>query len=149
MRSFLLFRGSRPGLFYDLSTGDSRPPRLSGSRWRAGLPPPHSLPTSRESCGFPPLISREKHSGLPPVTPEKTSCPSRCCKLFDALCTSYPTDLSGLEFVPLSFPKAELIFGNTRSVSLNYRKQGFVCQGKRRHTNSFDFLFVLTGDEEE
>jgi hypothetical protein len=64
MRSFLLFRGSQPGLFYDLSTGDSRPPRLSGSRWRAGLPPPHSLPTSRESCGFHPLTSREKDSGL-------------------------------------------------------------------------------------
>jgi len=32
-----------------------------------------------------PTISREKDSGLPPVTPEKTSCPSRYCKLFDAL----------------------------------------------------------------
>jgi hypothetical protein len=75
MRSFLLFRGSRPGLFYDLSTGDS-------------LPPPHSLPASRERMRLPPLISREKHSGLPPVTQEKTSCPSRYCKLFDAISSS-------------------------------------------------------------
>ena len=39
MRSFLLFRGSQPGLFYDLSTGES-------------LPPPHSL-RQAQGCGFP------------------------------------------------------------------------------------------------
>jgi hypothetical protein len=36
-------------------------------------------------AGFPPLISRENDSGLPPVTSEKTTCPSRYYKLFDAL----------------------------------------------------------------
>jgi hypothetical protein len=40
MRSFLLFRGSRPGLFYDLSGGDSCPLRIP-SRTR-GLRPPTS-----------------------------------------------------------------------------------------------------------
>ena len=60
MRSFLLFRGSRPGLFYDLSAGESCPLRIP--------------PTSR-GLRFPPLISREKDGGLPPVTKEKISCP--------------------------------------------------------------------------
>ena len=32
MRSFLLFRGSRPGLFYDVSTGDSYPLRIPFDR---------------------------------------------------------------------------------------------------------------------
>jgi len=77
MSSFLLFQGSRPGLFYDLSAGESYPLRISAS---GGL-------------RFPPLISREKDSGLrlgrafrlralgrearrgPPVTTEKTSWP--------------------------------------------------------------------------
>ena len=59
MSSFLLFQGSRPGLFYDLSAGESCPLRISAS---GGL-------------RFPPLISREKDSGLPPVTTEKTSWP--------------------------------------------------------------------------
>jgi hypothetical protein len=75
MRSFLLFQGSRPGLFYDLSAGESRPPRLSGSRWRAGLPPQHS-PRKARSCGFPhrhvlkrtaaPRQSRQKRPHAPP-----------------------------------------------------------------------------------
>ena len=52
MRPFLLFRGSRLGLFYDVSVGESCPPRLSGSQWRAGLPPPHSL-RQAQGCGFP------------------------------------------------------------------------------------------------
>ena len=61
MRPFLLFRGSRPGLFYDVSTGDSCPLRI--------------LPRSfgARELRFPPLIRREKDSGLPPVTAEKTS----------------------------------------------------------------------------
>jgi len=71
MRSFLLFRGSRPGLFYDLSTGDTCPLRI--------------LSHKSGELRLPPLISREKDSSLPPVTTEKTSCPSRYCKLFDAL----------------------------------------------------------------
>ena len=69
VRSFLLFQGSRPGLFYDLSVGESCPLRISAS---GGL-------------RLPPLISREKDSGLPPVTSEKTSCPSRYYKPFNAL----------------------------------------------------------------
>ena len=81
MRSFLLFRGSQPGLFYDLSTGES-------------LPPPHSLPTSRERMRLPPLISREKDSGLPPVTTEKTSCPFRHRRLFDALSSNILLSIS-------------------------------------------------------
>ncbi len=32
MRSFLLFRGSQPGLFYDLSTGDTCPLRIPFDR---------------------------------------------------------------------------------------------------------------------
>jgi len=36
----LQYRGSRPGHFKALRTGDARPPRLLGSAWRARLPPP-------------------------------------------------------------------------------------------------------------
>jgi hypothetical protein len=39
---------------------------------------------------LPPLISREKDSGLPPVTTEKTSCPSGYYKLLDALSSNMP-----------------------------------------------------------
>jgi hypothetical protein len=39
MRSFLLFQGSRPGLFYDLSTGDSYPLRIPFDRLRAAASP--------------------------------------------------------------------------------------------------------------
>ncbi len=68
IRSFLLFQGSRPGLFYDLSAGESCPPRI---------------PPINQGLRFPPLISREKDGGLrlgrarrgPPVTTEKTSFP--------------------------------------------------------------------------
>ncbi|RLB28915.1 MAG: hypothetical protein DRG66_02865 [Deltaproteobacteria bacterium] len=60
IRAFLLFQGSRLGLFYDVSEGESRPLRIPPINRRLRLPP---------------LISREKHSGLPPVTTEKTSCP--------------------------------------------------------------------------
>jgi len=70
MRSYLTFQGSRPGLFYDLSVGESCPLRI---------------PPINRGLRFPPLISREKDSGLPPVTSEKTSCPSPYCKLFNAL----------------------------------------------------------------
>jgi len=67
MRSFLLFQGSQPGLFYDLSASRYAGLRISAS---GGL-------------RLPPLISREKDGGLrlgrarrgPPVTTEKTSCP--------------------------------------------------------------------------
>jgi len=75
MKSYLSFQGSRPGLFYDLFVGDFCPLRIYAS---GGL-------------RLPPLISREKDSGLPPVTSEKTSCPSRYCKLFDALSSIYFT----------------------------------------------------------
>ncbi len=57
LRPFLRFRVSRPGLFYDLSTGDSCPLRIP--------------PTSR-GLRFPPLISREKHGGLPTVTQKRS-----------------------------------------------------------------------------
>ena len=66
MRSFPLFQGFRRCLFYDVST----------SRFReAGL---RILPRSfgAGELRFPPLIRREKHSSLPPVTAEKTPCPS-------------------------------------------------------------------------
>ena len=66
MRSSLQFRGSRPGLFYDLSAGEFCPLRISAS---GGL-------------RFPPLISREKDNGLPPVTTEKTSCPPDIANYF-------------------------------------------------------------------
>jgi len=39
MRSFLLFRGSRPGLFYDLSTGDTCPLRIPFDRLRTAASP--------------------------------------------------------------------------------------------------------------
>jgi hypothetical protein len=58
--SFLQYRGSRPGLFSDLSAGEFCPLRI--------------LPTGRE-LRFPPLISREKHEGLPPGISEKASEP--------------------------------------------------------------------------
>jgi hypothetical protein len=47
MRPFLPYRGSRPGLFYDLSAGESCPLRI--------------LPRSQgvRELRFPPLISRE------------------------------------------------------------------------------------------
>ena len=60
MVPFLQCRGSRPGLFYDLSAGESCPLRIP--------------PTSR-GLRFPPLISREKHGGLPPGTSEKAPYP--------------------------------------------------------------------------
>ncbi len=66
MRSFLQFRGSpalKRDLFYDVST----------SRFgEAGL---RILPRSfgARELRLPPLIRREKVSGLPPVTAEKTS----------------------------------------------------------------------------
>ena len=66
MKSYLSFQGSRPGLFYDLSVS-----RQAGLRISA----PGGL-------RLPPLISREKDGGLPPVTSEKTSLPSRYRKLF-------------------------------------------------------------------
>ena len=83
MRSSLLFQGSRLGLFCDVST----------SRFgEAGL---RILPSSfgPVELRLPPLIRREKDRGLrlgrarrePPVTAERTLCPSRECRLFDAL----------------------------------------------------------------
>ena len=39
MRSSPLFQGSRPGLFYDLSTGESRPLRIPFDRLRAAASP--------------------------------------------------------------------------------------------------------------
>jgi len=60
MRPYLSFQGSRPGLFYDLSVGEFCPLRI---------------PLINQGLRLPPLISREKDSGLPPVTSEKTSCP--------------------------------------------------------------------------
>jgi len=71
MRSFLLFRGSQPGLFTTYQQGILAPSAFS--------------PKKSGELRLPPLISREKDSGLPPVTTEKTSCPSRYCKLFDTL----------------------------------------------------------------
>jgi len=40
MRSFLLFRGSRPGLFYDLSAGDSCPLRITSHGSKDLMPLP-------------------------------------------------------------------------------------------------------------
>ena len=57
LRPFLRFQVSRPGLFYDLSTGDSSRLRIS--------------PTSR-GLRFPQLISREKDGGLLPVTQKRS-----------------------------------------------------------------------------
>jgi len=59
MRPFLQYRGSRPGLFNDLSTGDSYPLRISAL---GGL-------------RLPPLINRKKNGDLPPRTLEKASLP--------------------------------------------------------------------------
>ena len=39
MRSFPLFQGSRPGLFYNLSTGESCPLRIPFDRLRAAASP--------------------------------------------------------------------------------------------------------------
>jgi len=50
---FLTFQGSRPGLFNDLSAGEFYPLRI---------------PPINRGLRFPPLISREKYGGLPPVT---------------------------------------------------------------------------------
>ena len=57
VKTFSSVPSLRPGLFYDLSTGDSCPLRIP--------------PTSR-GLRFPPLISREKHGGLPPVTQKRS-----------------------------------------------------------------------------
>jgi len=54
-------------------------PRLSAWSFlrlihRGVLPPPHCLPLyGAGDLRFPPLINREKNSGLPPVTQEKPS----------------------------------------------------------------------------
>jgi hypothetical protein len=58
-RHFLAFRGSRPGLFCNLSAGKFCPLRI----------------LDFVELRFPPLISREKNSGLPPVTSERASSP--------------------------------------------------------------------------
>jgi len=63
MRSFLLFQGSpaeKRDHFYAVSTGDSCPLRILPRSFGAG------------ELRLPPLIRREKDSGLPPVTAEKT-----------------------------------------------------------------------------
>ena len=62
LKSFPRFQGSRSGLFYDLSAGESYPFRIA--------------PTGR-GLRFPPLISREKEGGLPPITSEKVSLPDQ------------------------------------------------------------------------
>jgi hypothetical protein len=54
--SFLLFQGSRPGLFNDLSAGESCPLRI---------------PPMNRGLRFPPLISRKKNGGLSPVNQKK------------------------------------------------------------------------------
>jgi hypothetical protein len=59
MRHFLQFRGSRAGLFYDLSVGDSCPLRIAAFG----------------SLRFPPQINHEKNGALPPVNSEKASLP--------------------------------------------------------------------------
>ena len=56
LKPFLRFRASRPGLFYDLSTGEFCPLRI---------------PLASSGLRFPPLISREKNGGLPPVTAKR------------------------------------------------------------------------------
>jgi len=54
--SFLLFQGSRPGLFKDLSAGESCPLRI---------------PPITRGLQFPPLVSRKKNGGLSPVNQKK------------------------------------------------------------------------------
>jgi hypothetical protein len=54
-RHFLAFRGSRPGLFCNLSAGEFCPLRI----------------LDFVELRFPPLISREKDEGLPPGIAEK------------------------------------------------------------------------------
>jgi hypothetical protein len=56
LMSFLSFQGSRPALFNDLSPGESCPLRI---------------PPINRGLRFPPLISREKEEGLPPVTQKR------------------------------------------------------------------------------
>jgi hypothetical protein len=79
MRSFSLFQGFRSGYFYDVSAGDFCPFRILLDKpfdftQGIGLSAMSSRPNGSE-LRLPPLIRREKHSGLPPVTAEKTSCP--------------------------------------------------------------------------
>jgi hypothetical protein len=69
----LFFCSEAPGLVF------------STTYQRGILAPSAFTPDKSGELRLPPLISREKDSGLPPVTTEKTSCPSRYCKLFDAL----------------------------------------------------------------
>ena len=57
MMPFLQYRGSQPGLFSDLSMGESCPLRI----------------LDFVELRFPPLISHEKHEGLPPGIQEKVS----------------------------------------------------------------------------
>ncbi len=63
MLPFLQYRGSQPGLFYDLSASRQR---------RRG-----SALSRKRDLRLPPLISREKDSGLPPGTSEKAASPSK------------------------------------------------------------------------
>jgi hypothetical protein len=56
MKSFLRFRVSRPGLFYDLSAGEFCPLRI---------------PLTGSGLRVPPLISRETDGGLPTVTQKR------------------------------------------------------------------------------
>ena len=60
---FLSYRGSRPGLFSDLSAGEVCPLRIL----------PRSL--LARALRFPPLISPDKDEGLPPGILEKASSP--------------------------------------------------------------------------
>ena len=61
VRSFLLFQGSRTGLFSGLSAGDSYPLRIPFDRLRAAV-----SPTSKP----------RKDNVLPPLASEKTPRPS-------------------------------------------------------------------------
>ena len=73
---FLSYRGSRPGLFSD----------LSASRFfEAGL---RILPRSllARELRFPPLISSEKDEGLPPGILEKASAPMSISNAESAEC---------------------------------------------------------------
>ena len=87
---FLQYRGSRARLFSDLSAGESRPPRLSGSRWRAGLPSPHSPPSA--DLRFPPLINSEKTAPSHQALQKRHRHPQmiRCTSIYDALYSYTP-----------------------------------------------------------
>ena len=85
MMSFLSFRVSRAGVFSNLSAGDSYPLRI----------------LTQAGAAVSPTDKSQKHSALPPVTPEKTR---PLHNPFSLLCMNFLTHLRACSLNPKNSP---------------------------------------------